>query len=135
MKFAALSLLIPAAVIVAFGLSTGFAAAPTAQAFSHPVKSVERFGENTIVRGSKVIAVVQALGQPHHKLSPEVWVYLNFNGGHEQPATDNCTTLLVTFTDGSVDDLQLVNQRAEKIFAARMNLGVNANVKVQVAAK
>ena len=117
----------------AFAFTPAFAASPAKQALSHPVGSVARFGNIVVTRGSSVSDVATSLGWPHSKLSAHVWAYKGFNGGSEQHRDDDCSTLLVTFVEGRVVDLKLVNDRAEKVLAAR--LSTNAPDKIQVAAK
>ena len=133
MKTRLASRLLLATALAPFALAPAFAAPPAAQAFAHPVMSVERSGSAAITRGMALHEVQQALGAPRRKLSEDVWVYRNFNAGHAQAPDDDCSTLVVTFTNGKVSDLQLVNDRAEIIFAARAE--AKANAKLQVAAK
>ncbi|MBI5692197.1 MAG: hypothetical protein HZC55_19110 [Verrucomicrobia bacterium] len=97
------------------------AAVATGSALSHPVGAVERSSSVTIVRGTPLVDVSRALGEPAVKLDNDVWVYRGFHGGAEQSRHDNCDTLMVTFVDGRVSDLRLVNNRALVILAQRMD--------------
>ena len=105
-------------------------------AYSRPVGSVERYGQPLFTRGSPVSHVERALGAPYRKLSDDVWVYTNFHG--ESHVSDlahgqDCSTLLVTFTNGRVSDLNLINERAQQIIAARLR--AKASETTQIAAK
>ena len=116
----------------AFAFSRASAAPAPKQALSHPVGSVERFGNTVVIRGSSVSDVAASLGWPHAKLSAHVWAYRGFNGGSAQHRDDDCSTLVVTFVEGRVVDLTLVNDRAEQVLAARLSTRTD---KVQVATK
>src|SRR5207249_2915371 len=96
------------------------AAPETKPALAHAVGSVVRSGETVAARGFNMSDVRRHLGEPREKLSANVWVYHNFNAGNAQDRADDCDTLLVTFADGRVSNIQLVNDRAEKIFAAQI---------------
>jgi hypothetical protein len=112
-------------------------AKPSAKpAYVHPVGEVERFGHTIVARGFSVSQVERSLGGPMRKLNDDVWVYTSFRGesGDSAPRLDDdCSTLLITFTAGRVSNLELVNDRAEKIIAARLRARTSDNV--QVAAK
>ena len=133
MKTRLSSRLLLAAALAPFALTPAVAAPQAKPAAAHPVTSVERLGCAAVTRGMPLHEVERSLGAPRRKLSETVWVYRNFNAGFAQSPDDDCSTLVVTFTNGKVSDLQLVNDRAEIIFAARIE--AKANAKLQVAAK
>ena len=134
MKTRVSSILALVAAFAAFtAVSSAFAAPQTKTAYAHPVGSVERYGTTLVARGYAMHHVERSLGAPQLKLSADVWAFRNFNGGYEQSPDDDCTTLLVTFTNGKVTDLKLVNERAEKIYVAQLR--TKSNDKIQVAAK
>ena len=133
MKSTASALILFAAAFSLTATGTLSAAPQKDQAYTHPVRVVERLGRAPITRGSTAVEVVQSLGQPKRKLSESMWVYRNYDAGFAQLPDDDCTTLLVTFANGKVSDLQLINDRAEIIFAARIEAKTNA--RLQVAAK
>ena len=133
MKTRLSSLLLLAATLAPFALTPALAAPQAKPAASHAVTSVERLGSAAVTRGTLLLEVERSLGAPRRKLSETVWIYRNFSGGSAQAPDDDCSTLVVTFTNGKVSDLQLVNDRAEIIFAARAE--AKANAKLQVAAK
>lgn len=129
---ASLALLL--AVIGAAAGGQAFAAPEAKPAYSHPVGAVERSSSSTIIRGTLVIEVYQSLGMPAEKLGPDMWVYHGFNAGVAQSRHDDCTNLVVTFVNGRISDLQLVNDRAVAVFAQRMEAKKNAGL-LAVASK
>ena len=133
MKTRVSSLAMLAAALGAFVFTPACVAPQSRQAFSHPVGSVERFGNTLAVRGTAMWRVEHALGTPNHKLSENVWAYRHFNAGSAQPGDDDCSTLLVTFTDGRVSHIELINDRAEINYATRLQ--PKPDDRFQVAAK
>jgi hypothetical protein len=105
------------AALTTAAVSQTFAAPAAKTAHAHPVGAVERSSSTTIVRGSSVIAVYQALGAPAEKQGSDVWVYRGFNAGTAQSRDDDCDTLMITWVDGRVSDLRLVNDRALVVLA------------------
>ena len=132
MKNPASSRLLLAAVLATVGATSAFATPPEKPAFTHQVSMVDHLG-NSIARGSGMSDVLMTLGMPSHKLTANVWAYANFNGGPAQHRDDDCSTLLLTFTRGWVSNIQLVNDHAEKIYAAQLR--APAPGRLQVAAK
>ena len=89
-------------------------------AHAHSVKFAERTSNYSVSRGSSRRDVEQALGLPGRTLSDDVWVYLNFGADNTPDINDGCDLLMITFTEGTVSDIKLVNARAEKIYAAQI---------------
>jgi hypothetical protein len=104
--------------VASFGWSALSAAPHPKPALVHPVKYVDYLGSTVIDRSTSMVTVLQALGLPHRKLSDAVWAYPHFNGGDAQPRGDDCSILLLTFADGYVSDIKLVNDRALIAYAA-----------------
>ena len=122
------------ATALGFAIAGPLSAAPKQKpAYSHSVGSVERYGNTLVARGYAMHNVERSLGAPHLKLSADVWAYYQINAGYAQSADDDCTTLLITFVQGRVTDLKLINDRAKKIYVAQLR--TKATDKTQVAAK
>jgi hypothetical protein len=116
------------AVITAVAVSQTVAASDTKPAHTHPVNAVERSSSETIVRGSPLIGVYQALGAPAEKLGEENWIYRGFHAGVAQSRHDDCDTLVVSFVNGQVSDLQLVNDRTVVVLAQRIEAKKNTGL-------
>ena len=98
---------------------------PTAVAFR---VSTADFNGWEITRGMKIKKVTNRFGAPDAKLSANVWVYQRFHSVPNRPEARECTTLVITFVEGVVSDLHLVNERAEAIITARVQSGSPAIV-------
>ena len=122
------SLALLLAGLTSAAVSQTFAASDAQPARSHPVGAVERSSSSTIVRGTLVIEVYQALGAPAEKQGNDVWVYRGFNAGAAQSRHDDCDTLMVSFVEGRVSDLRLVNDRALVVLAQRLQVKKNAGL-------
>ncbi len=133
MKTRTSSLLVLTASFAACAFTSACTTHRVNQAFSHAVGSVARPGNTDVARGTTKTAVRQSLGEPGHQLSADVWAYYHFNGGYYQQPDDDCSTLLVTFAEGRVADLQLINDRAQIVYAAQLR--AKENNRIQVAAK
>lgn len=120
------SLALVLAALATAAVSSTFAAPAAKPARAHPVGAVERSSSATIVPGSPVIAVYQTLGAPTGKLDNDVWVYRGFNAGAAQSRHDDCDTLMVSFVNGRVSDLRLVNDRALVVLAQRIEATKNS---------
>jgi hypothetical protein len=96
----------------------------------HPVKAVARAGIVVVTPGMSAYEVGKFLGAPKRKIGTDIWVYTGFDGGSEQARTDDSSVLLITFTDGAVSEIRLVNPRAEKAIAAHFDEKANAGALV-----
>lgn len=101
-----------------------------AQAFR--VNAIERYNTNIVEPGMPNFQVRRALGEPHRKLDADTWIYERFSATDWKIDTGDCTTLVITFTQGLVSELRLVNDRAAKIIAANLEKAAAAKM---VAAK
>lgn len=63
-------------------------------------------------------AVARYLGSAHRKLSRNVWLYHNFFADSEEANARGCSKLLLTFADGKLVELKIVNVAAVKLIAA-----------------
>jgi outer membrane protein assembly factor BamE (lipoprotein component of BamABCDE complex) len=134
MKIRTLSTLTFASLSCCIGVFSLSAAPKAETAHAHSVTFVERNSSNSVARGSSRSEVQTALGQPATKLSDDVWVYSNFSAPYPPDAADDCNLLMITFTGGQVTDIKLVNDRARKIYAARIRAKDDAE-KAKVATK
>jgi hypothetical protein len=127
MKTKLASILVLAAALCA-SFSASLSAAPkTAQAHAVRVRTVDADGWE-ISRGMSAKTLVNRFGAPDTKLSENVWVYHRFVAVPNHPQTRECKTLVVTFVEGVVSDLHLVNDRAQAIITARVQSGSTAIV-------
>ncbi len=63
-----------------------------------------------VERGTPRIQVLAKLGQPAERLGEDVWLYRGIEPAPGYQADASCRTLMVTFRDGKVARLQLVNR-------------------------
>jgi len=96
------------------------------------INAVEQSNRILVEPGTTEFTVRRLLGEPRHKLNPDNWVYDRFFPSDSKVAADDCSTLLVTFAQGKVAELKLVNERAVKVITA--SLAKKDNVPM-VAAK
>lgn len=121
MKFSFGSYVLAAATLWLAGGSPLLASRETPpRAWAHPIQRVEHHNGSAVSRGSSLEAVRQALGEPARKLAPDLWIYPRYDGGSAQSRDDDCSLLMVCFHAGRVADLQLINARAERVYAARV---------------
>lgn len=128
MKTVLFSTLLCAAVLGLTSTSLSAASAEKPKAFSHSVGSVTPKNGSLVTRGQTPEQVIQAIGNPARKLSPDVWVFPGFDAGTEQSRTDDCGILVVSFVEERVADLSLINPAAETVLAARFQEQAKKNV-------
>ena len=119
-----------------FLLAAALPAAPASTpAAAYSVKNITRNDVVVIQVGSTTSTVYQSIGYPKRKLSDDVWVYFNFRGSLDEAQNQNCGTLLLTFSNGKVAQIMLVNDRALNTIAAAMKVDPAAGQRVFVANK
>lgn len=59
----------------------------------------------------------------HEELSPDVWSFSDYHANLDLANDQNCKTLIITFADDKVVDLQLVNKPAVTAIAANLKFG------------
>ncbi len=100
--------------------------------FGFNVSEIIQPDQSVITRGTPQMTVRRLMGPAFEPLSAEVWAYHgyhpNITPGHER----GCDTLVITFTDGKVSDLKIVNARATVVIADYLKL---RSAAVQVARK
>jgi hypothetical protein len=119
-----------------FFLAAALPAAPASTpAAAHSVKYITRNDVVVIQVGSSTSAVYQQIGYPKRKLSDDVWVYFDFRGPLDEAQNQDCGTLLLTFANGRVADIKLVNDRALNVIVAQMKVHPVISQGVFVAEK
>ncbi|MEO7700236.1 MAG: hypothetical protein ABIZ04_13510 [Opitutus sp.] len=115
MKTNIASLLILTAVVSVTALCPASAASNRLPAVAYPVKSVTVADPflPAIERGTDRATVVEVMGQPSTKLTPDVWLYQNYRTKDLNQVNDlDCRSLIVTFANHKVSKMNLANQRA-----------------------
>lgn len=93
-------------------------AAPAAYAFN--VEVVRQGQHAEITRGTTQMTVRRLMGPAQRELSPNVWAFAGYRPNVKAGEDRGCDTLLITFTDGRVSELKIVNARATQIIAAQL---------------
>jgi hypothetical protein len=117
-----------ALLLTALALTSACVGPQTNAPLSHAVGGIARPGDTDLARGASKSEVRLALGAPSHQLSADVWAYYGFNGGRQHTENDGCSTLLLTFTNDTLTDLQLINDRAQIVYAQRIRAKENAQM-------
>ena len=86
-------------------------------AVAYPVTSVDHQG-NLVTRGTTALNVRRMLGLPARTLSDDTWVYYGYEADFEPANVEGCDTLVLTFAEGRVTDIKLVNQRTVRLLAS-----------------
>ncbi|HEX2852937.1 MAG TPA: hypothetical protein VHO24_06845 [Opitutaceae bacterium] len=133
MKTRIASLLVLAATLSTLAFAPAASAATNKAAYGFPISQVVRFDNSEIARGTSEMTVLRLLGSAPEKLSPNVWVYRGFHPKTDVTAGNDCNKLVVTFTDGKVSDLKIVNDSAVRVIAA--NAKKAAQTTFQIAKK
>jgi hypothetical protein len=123
---------LPLVILIAIAAGSLAAAAHTHLAAAHPVGAVERSGCTLVVPGTSAFEVQQALGPAARQLSDRMWIYHNF-GAPNQRADDDCSNLVIIFTNDRVSSLNLVNDEAVAVFARQMEAAKSAKLVASAA--
>ncbi|MEO6001836.1 MAG: hypothetical protein ABIZ04_00005 [Opitutus sp.] len=124
MKTNIASLLILTAVVSVTALCPASAASNRLPAVAYPVKSVTVSDPflPAIERGTDRATVLEVMGAPFGRLTPNVWLYHNYRTSDLKQANDlDCRSLMVTFANDKVSKMTLVNQRAASLIAKNIN--------------
>lgn len=119
------SALILAAVLSVSTSIQSFAASKNDSPIGYPVNTVTATsnGDVKIVRGMYRGDVSWAMRyKSHEELSPDVWVFSGFHANLDQANDQECGTLVITFANNKVVNLQLVNRPAVSALAANLRL-------------
>ncbi|HUJ44383.1 MAG TPA: hypothetical protein VLW52_12345 [Opitutaceae bacterium] len=115
-------------VIVFVAALGGFPAGPLPAAPQKPaskaysVQAVTRDGATVVKVGSADSTVCRWLGEPSRRLGDDLWVYFHFAGSREEAREAGCSTLLLTFANGRVADIKLINEGALGVIVAQTNV-------------
>jgi len=125
------SLLVLVAALSASALS---AASKDTPAIAYSVSDVTSAssGFEKISLGATQATVERILGSHRHELSPDVWVYHNYHADLALANDQGCDTVVITFAQGKVTDLKLVNHPAAMVLAAN---GKVQSIRMIAAAK
>lgn len=120
MKTRITSVLIFAAALSTSAFSPLSAASKNDSLIGFPVSTVTvaSSGYEKIARGANRGTVSRVMGSPYRELSPDVWVYHGYHADLDLANEQGCGTLIITFAQGKVADLKLVNQSAADRIAA-----------------
>jgi predicted secreted hydrolase len=116
--------LILAAALSASALS---AASNSFSAIAYSVNTVTSAsgGYEKVSLGATSGAVARVLGSPALEISPDTWVYHNYHADLDLANDQGCDTMVISFAQGKVVNMKLVNHTAALFIAA--------NVKVRSA--
>jgi hypothetical protein len=109
-------------IAAALGASALSAASQKPEPFGFEVIKAATDGRFVEI-GARPATVTEVLGEPSAKLHPDIWLYYRQHAVDSTPANEqDCRTLIVTFKQGHVSDMKLVNGAALKVIAARLKL-------------
>jgi hypothetical protein len=121
--------LILAAALCASGSAQLFAASQNEIPASFTVRTlvVASNGDMKVERGMSRGDVAFALRyKAREELSPDVWAYSGYHADSTLADARQCGTVVITFAQDRVVDLQLVNKPAFAVIAANAKLGSSA---------
>jgi outer membrane protein assembly factor BamE (lipoprotein component of BamABCDE complex) len=117
---------IPSLLVLAAALSTSAlsAASKDTPAIAYSVSAVTSAssGFEKVSPGATQGTVVRVLGAPALEMSPDVWVYHNYHANLALANEQGCDTVVITFAQGKVADLKLVNHPAATYLAANVKI-------------
>lgn len=122
MKTNIYSVLLLAAALSASALVPLSAASNKDPAIGFPVTTVKvNQSQDEIRRGTPIMTVLRLMGTLNQELTPDVWICHGFRADNLEMANEQgCDILVITFADGKVADLKLVNQRAAVVIASNL---------------
>ena len=118
--------LILAAVLSVSVSIPSFAASKNDSPIAYPVNTVTSTSNGClkVVRGMDRGDVSWVMKyKSHEELSPDVWVFSGYHADNDLPNDQGCGTLVITFANDKVVNLQLVNKPAVAAIAANLRLG------------
>jgi len=122
-------MLVLAAVLSVSSSSPSFAASKNDLPIAYSVNTVtaNSNGDIRITRGMYRGDVSFAMKyKDHEELTPNVWVFTGYRANVDLVNDQGCETLVITFANDKVVDLQLVNKPAAAEIAANLRLGSSA---------
>jgi len=120
MKTRSISLLILAAALSASALVPVSAASRNDLPIGYSVSRINlaSCGNELIARGDTQTRVLRLMGSRFREVSPDVWLYHGYQADLDLANEQGCDTMVITFAQGKVADLKLVNMPAVSIVAA-----------------
>ncbi len=129
MKARPSSVLILAAALSASAFAPLFASSKNDSPLAYPISTLiaTSNGDMKVVRGTSIGDVSFALRyNARQELSPNVWAYSGFHANLDLANDQECGTVVITFVNGQVSDMRLVNKPAAAAIAANLKLGASA---------
>jgi hypothetical protein len=121
------ALILAAALSVAASVPMSAASKDAAVALPVQTVTVASNGNIKIERGMYRGDVSFAMKYKNREeLSPNVWVYSGFHANSDAEIAQGCESVVITFANDKVVDLQLVNRPAATSIAANLRLGSSA---------
>jgi hypothetical protein len=119
------SLLILAAALGASALVPLSAGAQNIPASAYAAKTVASAfsGYEKISCGATLDTVFRVLGSPRRAPSSDVWVYHHYHADLARANEQGCDTVVITFVQGKVAAMTLVNHSAVNLIMANLKLG------------
>lgn len=94
-------------------LTSPLSAAPDqTPAMMYPVSEVWYHGLNDIKVGIADTSVLFRLGSPRYQPTEDVWIYHRYTADLEEACRFDCHNLLLTFSEGRISSIKLINDRA-----------------------
>lgn len=86
-------------------------------------------GGEQISRGTSRGDVAWAMRfKSRQELSPDIWVYSGYHADLDLANQQDCGTLVITFANNKVADMQLVNKPATVIIASNLKVGTPGRI-------
>jgi hypothetical protein len=129
MKARPSSVLLLAAALSASAFAPLFASSKNDSPRAYPIGTLiaASNGDMKVVRGASMGDVSYALRyKVRQELSPNVWAYSGFHANLDLANDQECGTVVITFVNGQVSDMRLVNKPAVAAIAANLKLGSSA---------
>jgi hypothetical protein len=120
MKTNSTSVLALVTVVSALALAPYSAASAGADPFGVAISQVACGRNAEVTRGATKMTVLRLLGAGYRALSRDVWVYPNHHADSRTANARECDSLVLTFADGKVTDLKVVNHRGVALIAASL---------------
>jgi|NGEPerStandDraft_6_1074524.scaffolds.fasta_scaffold33298_1 hypothetical protein len=108
------SALLPLSAASKDNLPTGYSVSK----INFPSSDFPRSGITHIARGTSKGIVSSLMGSPFREVSPDVWFYHGYKADLDVANEQDCDVMVITFAQGKVADLKLVNEHAVRIIAA-----------------
>ena len=125
------SVLILAATLSVSALTSLSAASNNDFPVAYPVNTLTASaqGGEQISRGTPRGDVSWAMRfKSRQELSPDIWVYSGYHADLDLANQQDCGTLVITFANNKVADMQLVNKSAITVIASNLKVGTPGRI-------